>query len=668
MPKETPEKLDLRSMDITDEKKQQLKQLFPEVFREDKIDFDHLKRVLGEWVDPGKERFGLQWPGKAERMKTIQQPSIATLRPDREESVNFDETENLFIEGDNLEVLKLLQKSYFGKVKMIYIDPPYNTGNEFIYPDNYTESLDTYLKYTGQKDAEGNWQSSNKETEGRFHSKWLNMMYPRLFLAKNLLEENGVIFVSIDDHEVHHLRKMMNEIYGEENFTAQIVWKKKTGSGSQIEKVFSEHEYVISYVKNSNSGEKWRITNENDGNFKNPDNDERGDWESCAITAPSKNRNPNQLYLIEVNFNSNKSRTNLKYDIIDEFQYGNHRVIFRKLQENSDYNEMFDAEKEVAWFIRRWAYIPTSMRKIFEDNRVYLNGANLPRYKKFQSEYEGKALRSIYCNEFSTQQGSEELRALFNSDIVEYPKPKKLLQTLVEATTKQDDIIVDFFAGSCSTADAILNLSNKEKVKRKFIMVQLPEITEEKTEAKKAGFETIADIGKERIRRTIKHIKEDHKKDKQLALDEEKNSNDEIDLGFKVFKLTPSNFKVWEAPGVDIEPEKLKEQLDAFSDHLNPENEEESILFELILKSGFPLTANIEKIELAGKHVLNVENGKLMICLAEELTIEVLDAISEKEPQRVICLDNGFTGDDADALKTNAVQLFKSKEIEFRTV
>jgi adenine-specific DNA-methyltransferase len=263
------------------------------------------------------------------------------------------------------------------------------------------------------------------------------------------------------------------------------------------------------------------------------------------------------------------------------------------------------------------------------------------------------------------QQGRQEVKKLFDGKgYFDSPKPVDLISRILKISNiGENDIILDFFAGSCSTAQAVLKKSGSCK----FIMVQLPEPIEENSEAKKAGFNNVADIGKERIRRVLQQFKEDQKSDKQLELEEEGEKNDQ-DLGFKVFKLTPSNFKVWEAPGVDIEPEKLKEQLDAFSDHLNPENEEESILFELILKSGFPLTANIEKIELQGKNVFNVENGKLMICLAEELTFEVVDAISEKEPQRVICLDNGFTGDDADALKTNAVQLFKSKEIEFRTV
>jgi len=632
---DTPEKLDLRSMDITDEKKKQLKQLFPEVFREDKVDFDHLKRVLGDWVDPGKERFGLQWPGKAECMKTIQQPSIATLRPDRGESVNFDDTENLFIEGDNLEVLKLLQKSYFGKVKMIYIDPPYNTGNEFIYPDNYSESLDTYLKYTGQKDTEGNWQSTNKDTEGRFHSKWLNMMYPRLFLAKNLLKDDGIIYISIDDHENPNIRKVCDEIFGEENFISQFIWKRRQNVDSRSKTGASvDHEYVICYRKTELG--TIRGADKDLDKYSNPDNDPRGDWMSADMTGlATKDQRPNLHY------------------------------------------ELTDPDSGITYVCppTGWRYEPKRMKELIENDEVIFPSKpdGRPRRKKFQkdleSEYTGFStiLKTVY-----NTQGTREVRAIFDEkEYFDFPKPKDFLKILVQQGTSseaKDEIVLDFFAGSCSTAHAVLELNRIDKNSRKFIMVQLPEPTVEETEAYTAGFKNIADIGKERIRRVINQFEEAQAKDKQLELGEEDGNEIEQDLGFKVFKLTPSNFKVWKAPGVDIEPEKLKEQLDSFSDHLNPENEEESILFELVLKSGFALTANIEKEELAGKIVFNVENGRLMICLDKDLTFDVLDAIAEKEPHRVICLDNGFTGADADSLKTNAVQLFKSKEIEFRTV
>lgn len=653
MQKESPQKLDLRSMDITDEKKQQLKQLFPEVFREDKIDFDHLKRVLGEWVDPGKERFGLNWPGKAECMKTIQQPSIATLRPDREESVNFDDTENLFIEGDNLEVLKLLQKSYFGKVKMIYIDPPYNTGNEFIYPDDYKESLDTYLKYTGQKDADGNWQTTNRDTEGRFHSKWLNMMYPRLFIAKNLLREDGVIFISIDDHEMTHLKKVCDEIFGEENATLPLIWSLPRGINAGL--VAKAHEYILVYTKNR------LLTNQ----FKRYDGveysvercnkkiDERHPASTIHFPAGIKYEGPDQV--IEGIIDGSE-----KLFIEDQLVFKN-----GKLDKPANVKAGWTMKNMIEKWLAGEEVYDTKGQKIVE----FFFKENGKLYSKKEIKY--ISVKSILKDVPDTQVGRNEMESFFgNPDLMDYPKPSGLIKSLIKMTTGHDkkDVVLDFFAGSCPTIQGVFESNREDDGNRECILVQLPEKTEKDSEALNEGFETISDLGKGRIRRVINRIQEEQTKDKQLKLVKDDQTQKDLDLGFKVFKLTPSNFKVWEAPGVDIDPEKLKEQLDAFSDHLNPETEEESILFELILKSGFPLTASIDKIELAGKNVYNVENGTLMICLEENLTFELLDAISEKEPQRFICLDNGFNGDDADALKTNAVQLFKSKDIEFRTV
>jgi len=637
MPEESPQKLDLRSMDITEEKKQKLKQLFPEVFREDEIDFDHLKRLLGEWVDPGKERFGLNWPGKAECMKTIQQPSIATLRPDREESVNFDETEHLFIEGDNLEVLKLLQKSYFGKVKMIYIDPPYNTGNEFIYPDDYTESLDTYLKYTGQKDADGNWQTTNRDTDGRFHSKWLNMMYPRLFLAKNLLREDGVIFISIDDHELTNLKKLCDDLFGEENFLGNLIWHRRQNADSRNQNNLStDHEYVLAYGKTNKVVLRGKDIKTD--KYSNPDNDPRGPWASIDLTGLA----------------SKDKRPNLHYDIIDP-----------------ETGISYPPNPK-----RGWSKSKERIEKMIEEGRILFPSkpTGRPREKKFLKELNSTTTGfSTMLNSQKvgyTTNGTREVSELFDSKVMDFPKPVDLIKELVRQSTNSntDDIVLDFFAGSSTTSESILRQNFEDDGNRKFIMVQLPEPTDEGSDAKKAGFDTIADIGKERIRRVIQQIKEEQKKDKQLELGESGDNGDEQDLGFKVFKLTPSNFKVWEAPGVDVEPEKLKEKLDAFADHLNPETEEESILYELILKSGFSLTTNIEILDLAGKTVHNIEDKTLMICLEKELSFDLLDAIADHAPQRFICLDSSFTGKDADSLKTNAVQLFKSKEIEFRTV
>lgn len=308
---EQPEKLDLKSMDITENKKQQLKQLFPEVFTEDQIDFDYLKRELSkdwELAEHGKERFGLQWPGKADCMKIIQQPSIATLKPNRDESVDFDDTENLFIEGDNLEVLKLMQKSYFGRVKMIYIDPPYNTGNEFIYPDNYSESLDTYLKYTGQKDEKGNWQTTNRDTDGRFHSRWLNMMYPRLFLAKNLLQEDGVIFISIDDNEVAHLRDLCDEVFGEDNLIADLIWEKRYTRSNDAKMMASLIDHILFYRKSDKLDFiREPRTEKANSIYTNQDKDPKGRWTSVSyVSQRTKDQRPNLAYSIKNPFTDEK--------------------------------------------------------------------------------------------------------------------------------------------------------------------------------------------------------------------------------------------------------------------------------------------------------------------------------------------------------------------------
>lgn len=589
-------------------------------------------------------------------------------------------SDNIFIEGENLEVLKVLQKSYYGKVKMIYIDPPYNTGNDsFIYPDKFSESKEEYLKRIGDKDEagyltkEGLFRKNSKES-GQYHSNWLSMMYPRLFLARNLLRDDGVIFVSIDDNEVHNLRLMMNEIFGEENFVAQIVWKKKTGAGSQIDKVFSEHEYILAFVKNYSLEDRWRVETEGDGNYRNPDNDTRGPWESCAITAPSKNRNPKQFYQIEVffdNLNQQIRDEQNKRQKIDRFVYGNHTIVFRAVPNDSDYEEYYSEEKRYARFVRRWAYIPDSMKKMFEQKRVYLKAGNLPRYKKFESEYEGKALRSIYFSEFSTQQGSEEIRALFRKDVIEFPKPSRLIKTLVNATTNDSDIILDFFAGSGTTAQAVLELNKEDGGNRRFILVQLPEKTDEESEAYKAGYKTIAGICRERIRRVCKKIKEEVEKNAGLFAEKK------LDLGFKTFTLEPSNFKIWRTDTIESE-EDLKRQMEAFVDPTRARSEADDpdavgagMAWEILLKSGYELTTPMEKLDVAGVPVYSIANGEVMVAL-EKITQKAIDAIIAKKsatadrPKRVVCLDKLFSGNDQ--LKTNTALQMKDAGIEFKTI
>jgi len=627
------EKLDLKSVDIVEEKREQLKALFPEAFTEgQKIDFERLKLALGEMVDPGKERYGMNWPGKADCFKIIQQPSIAALTPARDESVAFDTTENLFIEGDNLEVLKLLQKSYFGKVKMIYIDPPYNTGNDFIYPDDYSESLDTYLRYTGQIDNEGRKYSTNTEADGRFHSKWMNMMYPRLFLARNLLREDGVIFISIDDHEVSNLRKLCDEIFGEVNFIEQIIWKKRYGGGAKEKHLVSVHEYILVYAKQIESiGELFvpysQVAIERYYTQKDERIEERGPYRTHPLEATK----------------SMGERRNLVFPITApdgtevmpkrQWLWSKDRVT----QALSKGELAFLRDKDGNWSVHTKQYLKDE------------NG-DIRKSKAF----------SIIDNVF-TQHGTNEIIDLFgDAQIFPFPKPTGLLKPLLDLVADKDSIILDFFAGTASSTHAVLEL-NKDGGNRKFIMVQLPEPTDENSEAHKAGYKTIADIGKERIRRVIKRIKDEQEKKKDMF----SGDKPQPDLGFKVFKLQPSNFKLWDGD-VAKDEEAIKKQIELFVEHINPQSSQEDILYEILLKSGFPLTTKIEKTVLAERDVFSIADGSMLICLEKDLTPEVIKEMAEMKPVRVVCLDEGFKGNDQ--LKTNAVQIMKTRNITFRTV
>jgi len=620
-------------MDIIGEQKEKLRQLFPEVFTEDKIDFEKLKLTLGEAIEVGKERYGMTWPGKADCFKIIQSSSIGTLKPCREESVNFDTTENLFIEGDNLEVLKLLQKSYYGKVKMIYIDPPYNTGNDFIYPDDYKENLTTYLQYTGQVDAEGKKFSTNTDTEGRFHTKWMNMIYPRLFLAKNLLSDNGVIFISIDDNEVSNLRKICDEIFGEENFVALLIWKCRAGGGSDSKYFAKDHEYVLAYTKNEVALNRLYIDFSEEEKKKFNLEDNRGRYFLKTLERPE------QLGL----------RPNLQYKIIAP----NGSIIFKKTKDKNytwvvneaKFKELLKEDRIVfKQFKDKWMVF----RKLY----LYENDSNGQQRKKKP--------RSILDKVGLTRDGGSELEELLGSrDYFPFPKPSSLIKYLSSIVANNDgDIVLDFFAGSGTTAHAILEL-NKDGYNRKFVCVQLPELCDENSEAFKAGFKNISDVGKERIRRVIKNIGKE--------TDQTLFKNKKMDLGFKVFKLDKSNFKIWDTEQISPDKASIEKQLELHIDHINYKASQGDILYEILPKAGFELTTKIEKIELAGKTVYSIEGGAMLICLEKELAKEVIKAMAEKHPSRVICLDRGFANNDQ--LKTNAVQIMKSKGVEdFRTV
>lgn len=683
-----PEAMDLRSLDISVDNRAKLKQLFPGVFTEIKdengklvesIDFDKLKAELGEFSDlfeSRRERYGMDWPGKKDCMKIIQQTSIGTLKPCREESVNFDTTENLFIEGDNLEVLKLLQKSYYGKVKMIYIDPPYNTGKEFIYPDDYTESLETYLSYAGLVDDEGKKFSTNTPNEGRFHTKWLNMMYSRLYLAKNLLRDDGSIFISIDDNELSNLRKLCDEVYGEDNFIG-VFSINTTPNARDYGHIGKMQEYCLFYAKNISFTTTYLIEDE-EKSFKFKD--AVGEFNIHPLynsneAFTNKNR-PNLFYPFYLYPDKPLTRLGPNFYEIGLVNTINSIEIFPPL-----------SQKNQVQFVWRWGKEKAN-QELNKEIVGYRNEDGEFRIVQKMRASE-KLIRSIIeGRQYTSRRGTKELEEVFGDKIVSFPKPKELLKLLISAGASKNDIIIDFFAGSCTTAHATFELNLIDNGNRKWICVQLPEPTYELIDGKevakkdsekafKAGFKNVASIGKERIRRVIKKIEEEQvaeKNDRQMKLpgtDEEKPL---LDLGFKVFKLDRSNFRVWDGRDPDIPLEKLEEQLALQVDHIDPEAGPEDILYELLLKAGFMPTEKVERLEMAGKAVYSIAEGALLICLEDAITRELIDAVAAAEPVQFICLDRGFKGNDQ--LKANAVQTFnarnqgreKEKQINFRTV
>lgn len=643
---EQPKKLDLSSHDIAADKLAALRMAFPEVFTEGgKVDFDKLKMTLGESVDVGKERYGMNWPGKAECFKTIQRPSMATLIPAPNESVNFDTTQNLIIEGDNLEVLKLLQKSYLSKVKMIYIDPPYNTGNDFIYPDNYSESLDTYLRYTGQVDSEGRKYSTNTEADGRFHSKWLNMMYPRLHLARNLLRDDGVIFISIGQAEFSSLVSVCNEIFGEENRISICTRLMKTGG--QKGKFFSPNtDYVLVYAKNIECLPDFRgdiseelikkvyTQVEEQGSRKG----ER--YRIMGLYQSSLDERANQRYIIacpdgELVIPPGTTMPTLLEDgsgVKPAVGDGVWRWIHKRFRDEKEKGNIIFKKTETSPLITSSGQ--KSVWNIY--TKIWLN-----------ERLEDGSLPLDMFDKFENRHSSQELTAL---DIpYDFAKPTELMQYLAAICgTENDDIILDFFAGSATTGHATLKLNKDIGGNRKFILVQLPEPTE------RQDYPTITEITKERVRRAIK------------KLNQEDNNESRQDRGFKVFKLQSSNFKAWNAeqPKDDVE---LAKQLTLHVEHLVTGRTQDDVLYELLLKSGFPLNTPIEKVTLANKTVFSIADGMMMVCLENNLTLEVLKAIADKKPERVVCLDAGFANNDQ--LKTNAVQTMKAKGVtKFQTV
>jgi len=616
-----PDKLDLRSPDIAADKHEELLRLFPEARTEGgKIDFDRLRIALGDTVDVGKERYSLTWPGKADCFKAIQTPSLGTLRPCPEESVDFGTTENLIIEGDNLEVLKLLQKSYLGRVDLIYIDPPYNTGKDFIYPDDYTESLQTYLEYTGQVDAEGRRFTTNADTDGRFHSKWLSMMYPRLYLARNILRESGAIFISIDDNEIENLRKLCNEVFGEANFVACCVWQKRY-SRENRGAIGDAHDYIVVYARSREAFEARRnlipMTEEQARVYKNPNNDPRGRWRAVPMTA--QGFRPNQMYDIET---------------------PSGKVL--KPPEG-----------------RCWSMVEPEFLKLKAAGRIYFgkDGSSQPGVIRYLSEVEGLVPWTWWPSKEvgHTDEARKGIREIFGSQTVyDTPKPTRLLRRIVDIGATADGIVVDFFAGSGTTGQAVLECNRADQGRRQFVLVQLPEPTG------REDFPTIAEITKQRVR----HAGQELAKEKAAELDLD--GRGKTDSGFRVFKLAESNFATWEAEKPD-DRESLGQQLELHVDHIREGRSEQDLLYEILLKSGFPPTTPIEALTLEGKTVYSVGGGDLLVCLDRALTLEVIRAMAARQPARVVCLDVGFAGNDQ--LKANAVQTFKTKGVaSFKTI
>ena len=613
------DKMDGRTMDIIADNIGKLKELFPEAFTEGKIDFDVIKEVLGSYVDDRDERYSFTWNGKSKARMIAQTPSTGTLRPCPEESVDWGNTRNLFIEGDNLEVLKLLQKSYHKKVKMIYIDPPYNTGHDFVYKDDFRDNIRNYKEITGQLDGEGRNLSSNPETSGRYHTDWLNMMYPRLKLARNLMQDDGVIFISIDDNEVSNLRKMCDEIFGEENCRGIVSRPTGTPSGQGYDILVNEIDYVLVYAKSPDAALIGLPFSKNDEKIY----DQEDQWGKYLTRSLRKTGGEDRK----------EDRPTMYYAIKDP-----------------DGNSVYPVGP--TGYDSRWRCGEDSYRKLIAENKIEWKKIDegWKPYQKFYLEGRLKQPSNLWQGIEGNKKGSLTVKNLFNNKVFDAPKPIGLIDRCLRISTKSDDLILDFFAGSATTAHSILQLNMEEGGNRKFIMVQLPEPCDENSEAFKAGYKTIAEISKERIRRVAKTIKEE-------------NPLHNSDLGFKVFKLDSTNIKPW-----DADFETLNETLlEDFITNIKPGRTEVDILYEILLKYGLDLTLPIKEHVIAGQKVFDIGMGALIVCLSNTITLEVVEGIAglkaELKPEimRVVFKDSGFKDD---VVKTNAVQILKQAGIE----
>lgn len=612
------------SADIVADNLERLKVVFPEAFAEGTVDFDALRQLLGDAVDEGDEKYGLNWHGKRRARQLALTPSTGTLRPCPEESVDWDSTQNLVIEGDNLEVLKLLQKSYSGKVKLIYIDPPYNTGNDFVYADDYSDSLTNYLALTGQIDEESKRIASNTEASGRFHTDWLNMLYPRLKLARNLLCQDGLIAISLDDGEIDNLRKMVSEIFGEENFVTTVIWQKKYSPSNDAKWLSDNHDYIVLVAR---SKDVWRPillprTDEANARYANPDDDPRGRWKSSGLDVKTYSE---------------------QYDYSITTPSG--RIV--------------NPPAGSCWRVSRGR-----LEELIQDNRIWfgIDGGNVPSIKRFLSEVkDGITPLTIwtYNQVGHNQEATKEVKELgvigFDS-----PKPLRLLQRIVHIGSNRDSIVLDFFAGSGTTAHSVMIQNAIDGGKRRSVTVQLPEKLDPANPRQRVAStfcdeigkpRTIAELTKERLRRAAQQICREH-------------PNYKGDLGFRVFKLDTSNVKSW-----DPKPDNIEGALLSGLDHIEPERTHQDILYELLLKLGLDLCVPIQTRTIVGKAVHSVGAGTLIACLDEAISrddVEPLaagiadwhDELAPAGDSTVVFRDNSFADDVA---KTNLAEILKQR-------
>lgn len=612
--------------DFATEAAERLAELFPEVIADGKADVEKLKVLLGDDVEDARERFGLFWPGKTRAIRAAQTPTTSTLMPDKENSVDWDTTQNVFIEGDNLEVLKILQKHYYGQIKMIYIDPPYNTGNDFVYADDYADSIGNYLELTGQTD-EGGKLSTNSESAGRFHSNWLNMMYPRLKLARNLLREDGVLALSIDDDEMPRVRLLLDEIFGENNFYANICWQKKYSPANDAKRFSDMHDFILIVARSEKfTRGLFPRTEENNKPYKHDDNDGRGRYRTDNLSV----------------------RT---YSAANDYPV-----------ENPNTGEIYYPPAG-----RCWVFSQEKLNVYISENRIYWgkDGAGAPQLKRYLSEVQQGTVPTTWWDfNFAghNDESRKEIRALFGTtSVFDTPKPTKLIRRLLQVLTTGADgeIVLDFFAGSGTTADAVMQQNCEDQGQRKFIQVQLPEPLSEKASNVDWNPTTIADVTRERIRRAGKKILEEE----ASKLDGRTGT---LDVGFRAYKLVDTNFTKWKADSGLSEDELVglfSDLADSADDHARPE----ALLTEVLLKLGFSLTEKIETVEVAGLSVFSVADGLVMAYLDEHTqpTLDQLRALVAREPERLVVLEDAFQGNDE--LKTNLVQECRTRNVELWT-